>query len=431
MDPEELESLRTTLIYMKETLPYYAEVLKDVDCPHVQPEDMAALPITTKEDLKKNPEGFMARSLTPEHVAWTGGTTGNAIPVYYSREELAEMYAMPPEREKKLLGIQVHNTNHGLPLKVPTEVFWLDHFLDANIVNRNLENLISDLTSAHHIPGVAEHIQIISFTSQENLKVLALELLRRGIDVSVPYIFGTGDYISPHWIELVERVFGGRYIDCYANTETAAVATICPRCRYFHFNPTVIPEVIDTETHKPVTKGSGFLVVTTLYPYRKMQLLLRYNTEDIVEIKQCSKGFAFELKGRSEELFRVEDTYVSFKSFLDIVDDIPSIWMREPYCYKPIRVEFNEQTSRINLTCYLTYLPSQYPQKVTQLQNTMTDQFFTVYPELREKVKLTFTFKENLYRVYTWPQPMRTATASQRIITEQNTEEFEEGLFIT
>ncbi len=427
----EVKAVRATLAYMKENVLYYKDVLASVDVETFQLEDMAALPLTTKEDLKKDPEAFIVHTLTPEYIAWTGGTTGNAIPVYFAREEFAEMYRVPPERKKRFLGIQVHNTDHGLPLKTPTEVFWLDHFLDTIVQNRNLENIITDLTTSHCIPGVEEFPKIISFTSQENLKALTMELLRRGItDVPIKYIFGTGDYISPYWVNLVEQVFGGKYIDCYANTETAAVAVVCRQCGYFHFNPTVFPEVVDTETLEPVTKGSGFLVVTTLYPYRKMQLLLRYNTEDIVEIKECSQGFAFELKGRSEELFRVKGTYVTFKTFLDIVDDIPDIWMREPYCYKPIRVEYNTKSNTITVMCYLTYAPGMYPQRVALLRQMIADRFFGVYAELKGCITITVDFTEMLHTLYTWPQPMRSSSAFQRVVTERNTREFQEGLFI-
>jgi phenylacetate-coenzyme A ligase PaaK-like adenylate-forming protein len=272
MVSEELKAVRDTLTYMKENLPYYKDVLASVDVTTFQLEDMTILPLTTKDDLKKDPKSFIAHKLTPEYVAWTGGTTGNAIPVYMAREEFAEMYNTPPGRKKRFLGIQVHNTDHGLPLKTPTDVFWLDHFLDTLVQNRNLENIITDLTTTHCIPGVDELPRIISFTSQENLKALTLELLRRGItDTPVKFIFGTGDYISPYWVNLVEKVFGGKYIDCYANTETTTVAVCCGQCGYFHVNPTVFTEVVDTKTLEPVTEGSGFFVVTTLYPYRKMQ----------------------------------------------------------------------------------------------------------------------------------------------------------------
>ncbi|MBU6998021.1 MAG: hypothetical protein HXS41_12280 [Theionarchaea archaeon] len=429
---EELEPLRATLGYMKENLLFYERILEKVDIETFELKDLPTLPITTKDHLKRNPEGFIAHTLVPEHVTWTGGTTGNAIPVYYAREELAAMYGNPPERKSRFLGILVHNTDHGLPLKVPTEVFWLDHFLDANVHTRNLENIISDLTHTHAIPGVDSSPSIISFTSQENLKALTLELVRRGLDtVSVKYIFGTGDYISPYWIRLVEQVFNGKYIDCYANTETAAVAARLPCCNYFHFNPTVIPEVVDTETYEPLTTGSGYLLVTTVYPYRQMQLLLRYNTEDIVEIRQCSEGFAFELQGRSEELAFIHDTCVSFKTFLDIVDDIPDIWMREPYCYKPVRIDVNRERSEITVTLYLNYPPGMYPGRVAEIQKTMTDQVFRAYPELRGKVNLTFDFREKLHTVYDWPQPMRSFTASQRIIVERAEEEIQEGIYCT
>lgn len=429
---EELETLRDTLTYMKETLPFYQRILKDVDTRTFEREELKNLPITTKDHLKQQPDGFISHTLVPEHVTWTGGTTGNAIPVYYSREELASMYNEPPERKSRFLGIVVHNTDHGLPLKVPTEVFWLDHFLDVNIFSRNLETLISDLTTEHHVPGVESYPSIISFTSQENLKALTLELLRRGIThVPIKYIFGTGDYISPYWISLVERVFKGKYMDCYANTETAAMAVRLPCCNHFHFNPTIIPEVVDTETYEPIEEGSGYLLVTTLYPYRQMQLLLRYNTEDIVEITPCSEGFAFELEGRSEELFSVNHTRVSFKTFLDIVDDIPDIWMREPYCYKPVRVDYNKERGEITLTCYLMYPPEMYPGRVTEIKENITTQFFKAYPELRGKATLTFALKEKPHIVFDWPESMRSSAASQKIIVERHVEEFEEGIFVT
>jgi phenylacetate-coenzyme A ligase PaaK-like adenylate-forming protein len=80
-DEEELEALRDTLTYMKETLPFYQKILKDVDTCTFNREELKNLPITTKDHLKQQPDGFISHTLVPEHVTWTGGTTGNAIPV--------------------------------------------------------------------------------------------------------------------------------------------------------------------------------------------------------------------------------------------------------------------------------------------------------------------------------------------------------------
>jgi hypothetical protein len=62
----------------------------------------------------------------------------------------------------------------------------------------------------------------------------------------------------------------------------------------------IVPEVVDPISRKPVDDGTGVLLLTELYPYAQLQLLMRYWTDDLVELAPpCPLGgFGFFFRGR-------------------------------------------------------------------------------------------------------------------------------------
>ena len=62
----------------------------------------------------------------------------------------------------------------------------------------------------------------------------------------------------------------------------------------------MIPEVVDPTSKQSVKQGVGVLVLTELMPFAQLQLLIRYWTEDLVEITSpCMLSpFGFKFRGR-------------------------------------------------------------------------------------------------------------------------------------
>ncbi len=417
------ELFRLTLKYVTTYIPYYEKAYNSIDIDSMSLSDIGTLPLITKADVRKNPQAFLCKGETPYHILWTGGTTSEALPVYFSQEELVppikeeqkEKEQKEEKQKKKRLGVLVCNTDHGLPPKSHTSAFWLERFLDFNIYSHNIDRIIRDLTTSHSIYGVEESVSLLMFTSVEHVKAVCSEVARRGISgLQLKAVFGTGDYITPRWRSYCERVFGAPYIECYANTETMGVASRCMECGSYHFSYHVVPEVVDMQTLEPIQEGRGYLVLTNLYPFRQMQLLIRYNTEDIVDIKHCPDSrLAFEMCGRKQETLDTGEGLVFMRDVLDILDDIPDIYTIEPYYYKPFKLSHTGEGLKMWTVLY--YDPNLYPERIKKIKKTIKKEFFRVYPFVNE---LDIQFLPVSEKIFTWP-PNALSTAAEQVIVSR------------
>lgn len=418
-----------TLKYVTKYIPYYEKAYNHVDINSMKLSDMNRLPLITKDDVREDPQQFLCRGETPYHILWTGGTTSEALPVYFSQEELVPQKEEQNNQKKKRLGVLVCNTDHGLPPKSHTSAFWLERFLDFNIYSHNIDKIIKDLTTSHSIYGVEDTVSLLMFTSVEHVKAVVSEVAQRGLQLTLKAVFGTGDYITPRWRAYCERVFGAPYIECYANTETMGVASRCTTCGWYHFSYHVIPEVVDIDTLEPIQEGRGYLVLTNLYPFRQMQLLIRYNTEDIVDIKHCAESpLAFEMRGRKQETLTTEKGLIFMRDVLDILDDIPDIYTIEPYYYKPFKLNYTDKT--LTMWTVLYYDPNLYPERVKKVKETIQKEFSKVYPFADA---LTIYFIPVDEKIFTWP-PNALSTAAEQVIVSKRrapTHQKEEGTSIS
>jgi phenylacetate-CoA ligase len=418
-----------TLKYVTKYIPYYEKAYNHIDINSMKLSDMNRLPLITKDDVRENPQQFLCRGETPYHILWTGGTTSEALPVYFSQEELVPQKEENESKKEKRLGVLVCNTDHGLPPKSHTSAFWLERFLDFNIYSHNIDKIIKDLTTSHSIYGVEDTVSLLMFTSVEHVKAVVSEVAQRGLQLTLKAVFGTGDYITPRWRAYCERVFGAPYIECYANTETMGVASRCTACGWYHFSYHVIPEVVDIDTLEPIQEGRGYLVLTNLYPFRQMQLLIRYNTEDIVDIKHCAESpLAFEMRGRKQETLTTEKGLIFMRDVLDILDDIPDIYTIEPYYYKPFKLNYTGKT--LNMWTVLYYDPNLYPERVKKVKETIQKEFSKVYPFADA---LTIYFIPVDEKIFTWP-PNALSTAAEQVIVSKRrapTHQKEEGTSIS
>lgn len=138
------------------------------------------------------------------------------------------------------------------------------------------------------------------------LMPLTAHLLERGVD---PRRFGirgistTGFRLSPHWRARVKEAWGAPVFDNFSLSELPSAALECTACGFNHWlPPPVWPEVIDPLTHRPLKRGVGVLVVTTLWPCVQAMPLLRYWTGDLVELgPRCAEAKAQGIRFRGRE----------------------------------------------------------------------------------------------------------------------------------
>src|SRR5262249_25878289 len=95
-------------------------------------------------------------------------------------------------------------------------------------------------------------------------------------------LFVAGEPLSPARRARIARLWGVPVVEDYGSTETGGLAGECAYGRLHLWADRAIVEVYDPRTGRVGPYGRGQLVVTPLY--REAMPLLRYNTEDEVEV---------------------------------------------------------------------------------------------------------------------------------------------------
>src|SRR5690606_27527980 len=83
-----LTSLSTILKHCKNNVPFYKNILKDIDCDSITFEDFAKLPILSKNLIRENTEHLIATPFLQAgdaaqmHAFHTSGSTGTPMKIY-------------------------------------------------------------------------------------------------------------------------------------------------------------------------------------------------------------------------------------------------------------------------------------------------------------------------------------------------------------
>lgn len=102
--------------------------------------------------------------------------------------------------------------------------------------------------------------------------------------------------------DYLERIWGRPLTDRYSLTEIVGGATSCPDCGGLHFDPWLVPELVEVTGPRLRDGGEGRLLLTSLYPFARMQPMIRYDTGDLfrVESSRCLHDFSWFPLGRVE-----------------------------------------------------------------------------------------------------------------------------------
>ena len=139
------------------------------------------------------------------------------------------------------------------------------------------------------------------------LRILTEWFHQRGIDprgFGITDLYGYGSIQTAPWRRRLADAWGARYHDIYGLSEVIlSDASECPLCHAYHFLFPVVAEVVDLDTRAQVSAGTGALLFTELHPFAQLQLLVRYWSDDLVELRRpCPYGqLGLRLLGRRSE----------------------------------------------------------------------------------------------------------------------------------
>lgn len=247
-----------------------------------------AMPLTTKRDLRDAyPFGMLAvgrSELATYHES--SGSTGAPTASYYTASDwldLVERYA------RKHVGIEPSDT---FLVRTPYALMITGHLAHAAARSRGATVVPADnrslATPYSTVVRLLHDLDVTvtwSLAADTLLWAAAAELagLRPGRDFpALRALFVGGDPLSPARRERISAIWGAPVVEEYGATETGSLAGQCPYGRLHLWADRAVFEVFSPATGRLEPAGRGQLVVTPLY--REAMPLLRYNTEDEVEV---------------------------------------------------------------------------------------------------------------------------------------------------
>ncbi|MTV48680.1 AMP-binding protein [Heliobacillus mobilis] len=315
---DQLPKLIRTIHRAYEGSPFYRERFQQAG---IQPgdirslEDLARLPFTTKQDLRKGyPLGLMACAEDDVvRIHSSSGTTGKPVIVPYTQQDVDD-WAIMMARCLETVGVHRRDRVQVTPgyglwtagigfqagveklgaMTIPT---------GPGNTDKQLE-MMTDLQTT-----------VLIGTSSYGL-LLAEEAERRGILDQLRLRIGV--FGSERWgekmRERIESLLGMETFDIYGLTEIygPGIAIDCPCHEGLHFwSDYLIFEVIDPETGSVLPPGEeGELVITTIA--KQGMPLIRYRTRDITTIipTACSCGSPYPMirrvLGRTDDMIKIK-----------------------------------------------------------------------------------------------------------------------------
>lgn len=265
---------------------------------------LAALPTLTKAEAVEHAAGLLAVRPGPfVGVVSSGTQSGDREPLRVpeaeaEREALAEfLAARAPEVEAPADGLHLElvSMQHGFPEGAPAEgtlrVPWTPTRETFELLARLLlEPQAGGRRVTSLVAGAAALPPLTAWLWEQEVDFSRLRVRTIGT---------TGFRLGPHWRARVEGLWGARVFDTFSLSELAVPAGECEACGFHHFAwPAVVTEVLHPRTRAPLRRGTGVLVLTTLWPFVQAMPLIRYWTGDLVELgPRCDargeRGFRF------------------------------------------------------------------------------------------------------------------------------------------
>ncbi|MWK38784.1 AMP-binding protein [Actinomadura sp. J1-007] len=266
--------------------PFYAS--RFADGPPADRAGFAALPITTKQDLRDGyPFGLLAvdrTELATYHES--SGTAGRPTASYYTAAdwaELAERFARKPT------GIRPADT---FLVRTPYALMITGHMAHAGARSQGATVVPGDNRSlampCSRVVRVLHDLAVtLTWSMPSETLLWAAAARAHGLDPATDFpalraLFVGGEPLGGARRRRIEEIWGVPLVEDYGTTETGGLAGECEHGRMHLWADRVLFEVRDPATGRMSAEGSGHLVATPLF--REAMPLIRYDLEDEVEV---------------------------------------------------------------------------------------------------------------------------------------------------
>lgn len=347
------QALRRTLVHAKTHSPFYAQRLAHVDAGHFEIEDLATLPVLTKDEMMACFDDFVTDrrvtkklaeehlGTTGEHPSWmlgeylvlaSGGSSGVRGMFVYDRRSAAEytlagvrgsvarLLSDPARtRERVHIGMvaaasAVHATR-ALPELFSGSIMDITSIpatLPLDEIVRRLEEL--QPRALHGYPTI--------------VAMLADEKVAGRLSIAPDSITTSSEPLTTDLRERIERGFGVGATDQFGASEGVMGSSVPGSSAIVMPADLVIFEFVDAES-KPVPPGteSAKVLLTTLY--NPVQPLIRYELSDrmtqLVDPRAMDGHPRVVVSGRSDDLLRYDGAVVHPHAIRSVLVHTPAV----------------------------------------------------------------------------------------------------------
>jgi phenylacetate-coenzyme A ligase PaaK-like adenylate-forming protein len=416
-NPEEhyLHLISATIQHAVANTRYYAEVFAGLSSEPTTLAEFSKYPVLTRQIIAERGEDLVSNERVPDFLLNTSGTTfgtlsRNPLVTFHTREEadvwkLIMLEKSEGRSEIKPLMLRFLSLDHGLDVAggiqgvFPVPLVNTAHFAH---VHHLLQRRFS-------FPGFTDRIQGLVGTLTR-LKILTILCQRHGSrreEFDVRFIGCHSQLLTNRWRAFLQSYWGIEPTEIYGISEIPGlIGARCASCGYYHLSPVAYVETVDPETYEPVTSGIARLVATGLYPLVEAQPLIRYDTEDIVQLMPgCTDTYqpSLEYVGRADTVIWTREggqtvLLISPMALHNVLDDEPSINI-EPSPFAAsfgikevgfLKYDFRHRTAagrvEVSLEIELRWVPEQYPDYANTLEARIRKRLYEVSPALESAI---------------------------------------------
>ncbi|MCA1791818.1 MAG: AMP-binding protein, partial [Thioalkalivibrio sp.] len=278
--------LRELLGHAVAHVPYYRRLHEKGEYPIEDVktvEDLPKLPILDKDEIRRNPDAFLATDPKSLHVLHTSGTTGTPLKLYRSTETTRNWYACFERRAREWGGVSRADRYAmlGGQLVVPVEAcrppFWV-----YNAAAKQLYMSVYHLSPRFmdkYLDEIRRRKIVHMYGYASAMDSLAAHALRTSrTDVRFKVATSNAEPLFDHQRERIAKAFSCDVRDTYGNSELSVAAFEC-RDRRLHLSMEVAAVEVVEADGRPCPAGQvGEFVCTALLNFD--QVLIRYRMGD-------------------------------------------------------------------------------------------------------------------------------------------------------
>lgn len=334
----QLERLRGLLTHAGRHVPYYRRLFAERQFDPVTVDsigELRQLPLLSKADIRRYPEDFKSDGAAQLKRFNTGGSTGQPLIFFISRERISHDVAAK-WRATRWWGVDIGD-REAVVWGSPVELSSQDRL--RTLRDRLLRSTLLpafEMTPGK-VDGFIERIRALRprmlFGYPSALAHIARRAQERGLrldNLAIQVAFVTAERLYDEQKDRIASVFGCRVANGYGGRDAGFVAHECPKGGMHITAEDIVVEIVNQEGDVLPVGQAGEIVITHLatrdFPF------IRYRTGDVgvLDSRPCSCGRALpllkEVQGRTTDFIIASDgTVMHGLALIYILRDISEV----------------------------------------------------------------------------------------------------------